>query len=81
MTYDIPIDKVIIVMEDIDCLTNVVLDRTLKKKKKPSKQLDVFENAGAAVVIDDIIKMGIPKTVEEQQKYIRKLQKKLDKFK
>lgn len=73
VTYDIPIDKVIIVMEDIDCLTNVVLDRTLKKKKKPSKQLDVFENAGAAVVIDDIIKMGIPKTVEEQQKYIERL--------
>ena len=73
VTYDIPIDKVIIVMEDIDCLTNVVLDRTLKKKKKPSKQLDMFENAGAAVVIDDIIKMGIPKTVEEQQKYIERL--------
>ena len=73
VTYDIPIDKVIIVMEDIDCLTNVVLDRTLKKKKKSSKQLDMFENAGAAVVIDDIIKMGIPKTVEEQQKYIERL--------
>ena len=73
VTYDIPIDKVIIVMEDLDCLTNVVLDRTLKKKKKSSKQLDMFENAGAAVVIDDIIKMGIPKTVEEQQKYIERL--------
>ena len=73
VTYDIPIDKVIIVMEDIDCLTNVVLDRTLKKKKTPSKQLDMFENAGASVVIDDIINMGIPKTIEEQQKYIERL--------
>lgn len=74
VSYDIPIDKVIIVMEDIDCLTNVVLDRNLKKKKtKKSKQLDIFENAGTSVVIDEIINMGVPKTIEEQQKHIEKL--------
>jgi SpoVK/Ycf46/Vps4 family AAA+-type ATPase len=32
--YDIPIDKRIIVLEDVDCLTDLVLDRSLVKEAK-----------------------------------------------
>jgi hypothetical protein len=38
--FDIPIDKRIIVMEDIDCLSNVVLDRALEDPEKKQAPQD-----------------------------------------
>ena len=37
--FDIPIDKRIIVLEDVDCLTDVVLDRDLIENTKPEKEI------------------------------------------
>ena len=36
--FDIPIDKRIIVLEDVDCLSDVVLDRTLKQDDEKSEE-------------------------------------------
>jgi hypothetical protein len=36
--FDIPIDKRIIVLEDVDCLSDVVLDRTLKQDDEESEE-------------------------------------------
>ena len=37
--FDIPIDKRIIVLEDVDCLTDVVLNRSLIKEKNTEKEM------------------------------------------
>jgi len=79
--FQIPIDKVIIVMEDIDCLTDIVLDRRLKKKHKrkrrktdAEKQRDLFEHSNASVIIERLSKLGVPQTVEDQQKLIESVE-------
>jgi DNA-binding protein YbaB len=41
--YDIPIDKRIIVLEDVDCLTDVVLSREAVEEAKKNNQADEIE--------------------------------------
>ena len=43
--YDIPIDKRIIVIEDIDCLTDVVLERGSSNETKKQKETEPTTNA------------------------------------
>lgn len=84
-TYQIPIDKVIIVMEDVDCLTDIVLDRKAKvKKENDGKKECVFDSARTSVLIDKLVKMGIPDNLENQQRFLeivdqlKELQKQYD---
>jgi ATPase family associated with various cellular activities (AAA) len=70
--FQIPIDKVVIVMEDVDCLTDIVLDRRVskRKKKRDDHHNALLENAECPIIIDRLSKIGIPKTSEEQQQLL-----------
>ena len=73
--FNIPIDKVIIMLEDVDCLTDIVIDRRIKAKERRDAATARIKSGGAPVLklpdagrlIDKIAKLGLPANVEEQQ--------------
>lgn len=74
VSYNIPIDKVIIVIEDIDCLSSIVLDRKGRAAAKVQQDVpSVLDAANISVLIDGITSIGLPKTLEDQQKLLEKM--------
>jgi hypothetical protein len=70
--FNIPIDKVIIMLEDVDCLTDIVLDRRIKhmnekRNKKSGESAEIMASPDAALIIDKLVKLGVPSTVDEQK--------------
>ena len=71
--FSIPLDKIIIMLEDVDCLTDIVLDRRVQHKRDQAREAacggtrnEVLHLADAAGLIGRIAKIGIPATVEDQ---------------
>jgi hypothetical protein len=76
--YAIPIEKTVIVIEDADCLTDIVLDRSLVKKKLQDEEAAnadtaVFSEARCSLLIDSLASIGLPGTVRDQNAFLDKL--------
>jgi len=70
--FSIPIDKIILLIEDVDCLTDIVIDRRIKHKLEQQQSAEskdanaVLHLPEAAQLIDRLAKLGVPKSVDEQ---------------
>jgi truncated hemoglobin YjbI len=56
-TYNIPINRRVYVIEDIDCMTDVTLDRTLIQTHGQSAQTQPQEGAGDAVTLSFLLNL------------------------
>lgn len=81
--FNIPNDKVILMLEDVDCLTDIVLDRRAKAKARARRDAASAAGLGPDAaggtlfmlphvggLIDRIAKLGVPTSVEEQQRLL-----------
>jgi hypothetical protein len=76
--YAIPIEKTIIVIEDADCLTDIVLDRSfvrdkVEHEKAANVDTAVFTEARCSLLIDSLAASGLPASIGDQNAFLDKL--------
>ena len=70
-TYRLGLDRVIVVLEDVDCLSDV-LNRRRTKPKDAKGQIDA---QSLMTAMGDIIDLGIPSTTKEQLMFIKAMER------
>ena len=73
--YQLAIDQVIIVIEDIDCLTDIVLRRDKPEGQKAGqadmKPTDVLALPNILSAIDNVVTLGLPQNAKEQEMFLK----------